>query len=92
MFFEVVFISNLGVVKTGFTVEDSGSFFLEYVNGFVCIISDGRRINYIIRIYFVCFRGSLVRRWGGGVEELVCFLFCFRLVCERTWGGREGVW
>ncbi|XP_044616685.2 cation-independent mannose-6-phosphate receptor [Equus asinus] len=58
-FSEAVSISNLGVAKTGPTVEDSGSLLLEYVNGSVCTTSDGRRTNYTTRIHLVCSRGSL---------------------------------
>lgn len=58
----MVSISNLGVAKTGPTVEDSGSLLLEYVNGSACTTSYGRRTNYTTRIHLVCSRGSLVRR------------------------------
>lgn len=58
----MVSISNLGVAKTGPTVEDSGSLLLEYVNGSACTTSYGRRTTYTTRIHLVCSRGSLVRR------------------------------
>ncbi|KAF5914863.1 hypothetical protein HPG69_010929 [Diceros bicornis minor] len=61
-FSEIVSISNLGVAKTGPTVEDSGSLLLEYVDGSACTTSDGRQTNYTTRIHLVCSRGSLVRR------------------------------
>lgn len=58
-FSEAVSISNLGIAKTGPTVEDSGSLLLEYVNGSACTTSDGRRTNYSTRIHLVCSRGSM---------------------------------
>ena len=61
-FSEVASISNLGVAKTGPTVEDSGSLLIEYVNGSACTTSDGRLTTYTTRIHLVCSRGSLVRR------------------------------
>ncbi|XP_019519312.1 PREDICTED: cation-independent mannose-6-phosphate receptor [Hipposideros armiger] len=56
---EVVSISNLGVAKTGPTVEDSGSLLLEYVNGSACTTSDGTRTTYTTRIHLVCSSGSM---------------------------------
>ncbi|XP_037376580.1 cation-independent mannose-6-phosphate receptor isoform X2 [Talpa occidentalis] len=56
---EAVSISNLGMAKTGPTVEDSGSLLLEYVNGSDCTTSDGKRTTYTTRIHLVCSRGSL---------------------------------
>ncbi|KAF6364588.1 insulin like growth factor 2 receptor [Rhinolophus ferrumequinum] len=58
-FSEAVSISNLGIAKTGPTVEDSGSLLLEYVNGSACTTSDGRRTTYTTRIHLVCSRGSM---------------------------------
>ncbi|ELK09957.1 Cation-independent mannose-6-phosphate receptor [Pteropus alecto] len=58
-FSEVVSISNLGVARTGPTVEGSGSLLLEYVNGSACTTSYGRRTTYTTRIHLVCSRGSL---------------------------------
>nr|XP_019605252.1 PREDICTED: cation-independent mannose-6-phosphate receptor [Rhinolophus sinicus] len=58
-FSEAVSISNLGIAKTGPSVEDSGSLLLEYVNGSACTTSDGRRTTYSTRIHLVCSRGSM---------------------------------
>lgn len=77
-FSEAVSISNLGIAKTGPTVEDSGSLLLEYVNGSACTTSDGRRTNYSTRIHLVCSRGSMVRRCSS------CDLGCSACFCDRA--------
>ncbi|XP_053769591.1 cation-independent mannose-6-phosphate receptor [Desmodus rotundus] len=58
-FSEVVSVSNLGVAKTGPSVEESGSLLLEYVNGSACTTSDGQQTTYTTRIHLICSRGSL---------------------------------
>lgn len=72
-FSEAVSISNLGIAKTGPSVEDSGSLLLEYVNGSACTTSDGRRTTYSTRIHLVCSRGSMVRRCSS--HDLGCSAF-----------------
>ena len=57
----MVSVSNLGVAKTGPSVEESGSLLLEYVNGSACTTSDGQQTTYTTRIHLICSRGSLVR-------------------------------
>ncbi|GAB1300523.1 Cation-independent mannose-6-phosphate receptor [Apodemus speciosus] len=55
---ETVSIRNLGLAKTGPTVEESGSLLLEYVNGSACTTSDGKLTTYSTRIHLVCGRGN----------------------------------
>lgn len=87
---EVVSISNLGVAKTGPTVEDSGSLLLEYVNGSACTTSYGQQTTYTTRIHLVCSRGSLVRR--RLFLDLGSGFFCDRVPPGASLNGGQGGW